>query len=110
MCKILQVNRSTYYYESNEQSSVNDEVEQAIIRIFEENQRVYGARKIKAKLQEEGMTVSRRRIGRLMKKNGLVSVYTVAQYKPHMSSCNESPPERTESRVCERSTTGSRCE
>ncbi|MBG9568362.1 transposase, partial [Brevibacillus agri] len=91
MCKILQVNRSTYYYESNEQSSVNDEVEQAIIRIFEENQRVYGARKIKAKLQEEGMTVSRRRIGRLMKKNGLVSVYTVAQYKPHMSSCNESP-------------------
>ncbi|MGF9801087.1 IS3 family transposase [Brevibacillus agri] len=91
MCKILQVNRSTYYYESNEQSSVDDEVEQAIIRIFGENQRVYGARKIKAKLQEEGMTVSRRRIGRLMKKNGLVSVYTVAQYKPHMSSCNESP-------------------
>ncbi|WP_144083851.1 IS3 family transposase [Brevibacillus panacihumi] len=90
MCKILQVNRSTYYYENNEQSSVDDEVEQAIIRIFEENQRVYGARKIKAKLQEEGMTVSRRRIGRLMKKNGLVSVYTVAQYKPYVSSCNES--------------------
>ncbi len=25
-----------------------------------------------------------------MKKNGLVSVYTVAQYKPHKTSCNES--------------------
>ncbi|MBE5396526.1 IS3 family transposase [Brevibacillus borstelensis] len=58
MCKILQVNRSTYYYESKEQSSVDDETEQAIIRIFEENQRVYGARKLKAKLHEEGMTVS----------------------------------------------------
>ncbi|QAV15153.1 hypothetical protein BA6348_21730 [Brevibacillus agri] len=91
MCTILQVNRSTYYYESNQQSSSDDEVEQAIIRIFKENQRVYGARKIKATLQKEGRTVSRRRIGRLMKKNGLVSVYTVAQYKPHKSSCNDSP-------------------
>jgi|UPI0003A917FD hypothetical protein len=43
MCKILQVNRSTYYYENNEQPSVN-EVEQAMIRICEENQRVYGAK------------------------------------------------------------------
>ncbi|USG68150.1 IS3 family transposase [Brevibacillus ruminantium] len=92
MCKILQVNRSTYYYESKEPSSIDDdEVEQAIIRIFEENQRVYGARKIKAKLHKDGLTVSRRRIGRLMKKNALVSVYTVAQYKPNVSSCNESP-------------------
>ncbi|MGV3139851.1 IS3 family transposase [Brevibacillus agri] len=91
MCTILQVNRSTYYYESNQQSSSDDEVEQAIIRIFKENQRVYGARKIKATLQKEGRTVSKRRIGRLMKKNGLVSVYTVAQYKPHKSSCNDSP-------------------
>lgn len=91
MCNILHVNRSTYYYESSQQPSTDDEVEQAIIRIFEENQRVYGARKIKATLQEQGMIVSRRRIGRLMKKNGLVSVYTVAQYKPHVSSCNDSP-------------------
>ncbi|MCC0563971.1 MULTISPECIES: IS3 family transposase [Brevibacillus] len=42
---------------------------------------------MKAKLQEEGITVSRRRIGRLMKKNGLVSVYTVAKYK--VASCND---------------------
>lgn len=91
MCIVLKVNRSTYYYESSQQSSSDDEVEQAIIRIFEENQRVYGARKIKVILHEQGMIVSRRRIGRLIKKNGLVSVYTVAQYKPHVSSCNDSP-------------------
>ncbi|MEJ8548797.1 IS3 family transposase [Brevibacillus borstelensis] len=91
MCNILKINRSTYCYESSQQPSTKDEVEQAIIRIFEENQRVYGARKIKATLQEKGMIVTRRRIGRLMKKNGLVSVYTVAQYKPHASLCNDSP-------------------
>ncbi|AOH54919.1 hypothetical protein ABE28_011200 [Peribacillus muralis] len=36
------------------------------------------------------LTVSRRRIGRIMKEQGLVSSYTVAQYKPQQSSCNES--------------------
>lgn len=90
MCTILQVNRSTYYYENSQQSSSDDEVELAIIRIFEENQRVYGTRKIKAVLQKEGQTVSRRRIGRWMRKNGLVSAYTFAQYKPKKSPCNES--------------------
>lgn len=33
--------------------------------------------------------MSRRRIGRLMKKNGLASAYTVAEYKPHKGTCNE---------------------
>lgn len=36
------------------------------------------------------LVVSRRRIGRLMKKNGLVSTYTVAQFKPHKTTCNNS--------------------
>lgn len=36
------------------------------------------------------MTVSRRRIGRIMNEQGLVSTYTVAQYKPHKATCNES--------------------
>jgi len=89
MCRVLQVNRSTYYYESTSRT-VDNEVEQAVIDIFESNQRVYGTRKIKVELKKLGMTVSRRRIGRLMKKNGLVSVYTVAQYKPNKTACNES--------------------
>ncbi|QMV44810.1 transposase [Cohnella cholangitidis] len=48
---------------------------------------------MKAILRKEGMVVSRRRIGRLMKNNGLVSVYTVApvaQYKPNVSTFNDS--------------------
>ena len=89
MCRVLKVNRSSYYYESICRP-VDDRAEQAIIRVFETNQRVYGTRKIKVELKKLGMIVSRRKIGRLMKKNGLVSVYTVAQYKPHSTRCNES--------------------
>ncbi|MGI1660579.1 MULTISPECIES: IS3 family transposase [unclassified Dehalobacter] len=88
MCKVLQVNRSSYYYKSTYQE-VEDDVEQHVIEIFESNQRVYGTRKIKIELQKKNLTVSRRRIGRLMKKNGLVSTYTVAQYKPFKTKCNE---------------------
>ncbi|WP_419888965.1 IS3 family transposase [Paenibacillus xylanexedens] len=40
-----------------------------------------GTRKIRTKLQEQGYTVSRRRIRRIMKEQGLVSTYTIAQYK-----------------------------
>ena len=36
-----------------------------------------------------GQQVSRRRIGRIMKQEGLVSNYTVAQFKPHTDKCNE---------------------
>ena len=39
----------------------------------------------------EPKLVSRRRIGRLMQNLGLVSNYTVAQFKPHKSSCNKAP-------------------
>lgn len=41
-------------------------------------------------LKKLDIVVSRRRISRLMKKDGLVYVYTVAQYKVHKTTCNES--------------------
>lgn len=37
--------------------------------------------------------VSRRRIGRIMKQEGLVSNYTTAQFKPQKDTCNESKTE-----------------
>lgn len=57
--------------------------------IFHKNRKAYGTRKIKAKLQERGLIVSRRRIGRIMQERGLVSTYTIAQFKPHKTACNE---------------------
>lgn len=89
MCKVLQINRSTYYYEAKPRT-IDTSVKEAIIKIFENNRRVNGTRKIKVELKKLDMIVSRRRIGRLMKENGLVSAYAVAQYKKHKSLCNES--------------------
>jgi len=103
MCKVLNVKRSTYYYESTHHSS-DDAVEQAIVKIFEQNQRVYGTRKIKVELKKLNFIVSRRKIGRLMTKNGLVSAYTVAQYKPHKTQCNESDVKNELGRVFEKET------
>lgn len=89
LCSVLQVNRSTYYYETKPHP-VDHSVEDAVVKVFTNNYRVYGTRKIKVELKKLGMVVSRRRIGRIMKRNGLVSAYTVAQYKPHKNKCNES--------------------
>ncbi|KJD42227.1 transposase [Paenibacillus terrae] len=88
MCDVLQIARSTFYYEASEPSP-EDEVTSAIVDIFQKNRKAYGTRKIKVKLHERGLVVSRRRIGRVMKEQGLVSTYTVAQYKPHTTACNE---------------------
>lgn len=89
MCLVLQVPRSTYYYESKAKETT-DEITPKIIKIFKASRNNYGTRKIKVELKKLGYIVSRRKIGRVMKQNGLVSNYTVAQYKPHMDKCNES--------------------
>ncbi|MFX3640458.1 MAG: IS3 family transposase [Candidatus Pristimantibacillus sp.] len=88
MCGVLQIAKSTFYYEAKEQAN-EDAVTEAIVDIFHKNRKAYGTRKLKVKLQERGMVVSRRRIGRIMKEQGLVSTYTVSQYKPHKTACNE---------------------
>lgn len=89
MCEVLQISRSTYYYESKSMTS-EDEVTPKVIEIFKASRNNYGTRKIKVELEKLGLTVSRRKIGRIMKAHGLVSNYTVAQYKPHVDKCNES--------------------
>ncbi len=88
MCNVLEIAKSTFYHEAKEKPN-EDELTEAIVEIFHNNRKVYGTRKIKVKLQERGLIVSRRRIGRIMQEQGLVSTYTVAQFKPHKTPCNE---------------------
>lgn len=92
MCRVLQVNRSTYYYEArrerDESALVSD-----ITDIFKASRNNYGTRKIKKELQKKGEQVSRRRIGRIMRQEGLVSNYTTAQFKPQKDKCNEAEVE-----------------
>jgi putative transposase len=89
MCKVLQIPRSTYYYEAK-QAPDESGLTAEITKIFKESRNNYGTRKIKIKLSDLGYQVSRRRIGRIMKQEGFVSSYTVAQFKPHVDKCNES--------------------
>jgi len=94
MCDVLQLSRSTFYYQMQEREEQlralqDSELAEIIKDIFIRNRSNYGTRKIKIELQQQGLQISRRRIGRLMKQEGLVSNYTVAQFKPHPAACNE---------------------
>ncbi|MCM3390740.1 IS3 family transposase (plasmid) [Ureibacillus chungkukjangi] len=96
MCNVLNIAKSTYYYHANlseKEAHNTEEVELSneIERLFKESRSNYGTRKLKVELKKQKMVVSRRRIGRIMKQLGLVSKYTVAQYKPYKQTCNEAP-------------------
>ncbi|SFI41250.1 Transposase InsO and inactivated derivatives [Tindallia magadiensis] len=89
MCLVLKIPRSTYYYDAKR--VVKEEpFTDPVIQVFRESRNNYGARRIKAALQKKGHRLSRKRIQRIMKENGLVSNYTVAQYKAHARKAPES--------------------
>lgn len=90
MCRVLKISRSTYYYESKRIINDIEELDKKIIDIFHDSYDNYGTRKIKVELEKIGLTVSRRKIGKIMKENGLFSSYTIAKYRVHKSTCNES--------------------
>jgi len=89
MCLVLKISRSTYYYEVREKKT-NNELTETIIDIFKKSRNNYGARKIRVELKKKNMQVSRRRISRIMKHEGLLSSYTVVNFKPQPTPCNES--------------------
>lgn len=89
MCEVLQIPRSTYYYEAKAKPDETD-LTSSIVDIFTASRNNYGTRKIKVKLKEINIIASRRRIGRIMKQEGLVSNYTTAQFHPKKDTCNES--------------------
>jgi putative transposase len=95
MCSVLQVNRQTYYNQVNKSKNLpierkkTDRNTEAVCRSFQESRGTYGQRRIKAELHAQGITLSRRRIGRIMKANGLVSCYTKAKYRPHRLATNQ---------------------
>lgn len=88
MCKILKISRSLVYYKPKNQRK-DKELENHIIRIFKESKNNYGSRKIKVELGKIGYQVSIRRIRKYMDLNGLVSNYTVKQFKVNKATCNE---------------------
>ncbi|HCV1347673.1 TPA: IS3 family transposase [Staphylococcus aureus] len=93
MGNVLKILRSTYCdsikRKDNKITKDDSNVERAVINIFNANRKVFATRRIKNHLNDKGHTVSRRKIGRIMKKYNLVSVYTKAKYKNHPKETNE---------------------
>lgn len=87
MCKVLGISRSSYYT-YKETTPQQDILCKKIVEIFYKSKQIYGTRKIKIELQKLGYVVSRRKISRIMKLNGLVSVYTMKSYKVHKDQTN----------------------
>ena len=82
-CKLLSVNRSSYYYQSSGESELNLE----LMRLIDEQYLktpFYGHRQMTKHLRREDYAVSRTRIGRLMKLMGLSAIYQKPNTsKPH---------------------------
>ena len=89
MCKILNISRS-HYYNYKEDENKKDPLTKEVKEIFRDSKKTYGTRRIKVVLESKGYVVSRRRIGRIMAEEGLVSVYTKAQYKVYPTVSNDS--------------------
>ena len=87
MCKVLNISRSLVYYKYKTKK-VDTKLENLIIKIFKDSKNNYGSRKIKFKLKELGYIISLKRIRRIMNKYGLVSNYTIKQFKNHNSKVN----------------------
>lgn len=88
MCRKLGIPRSLVYYRRKTRR-IDSKLENAVISIFNASNSNYGSRKIKVELEKENIIASRRKIRRIMDKYGLVSNYTIKQFKVHKSTCNE---------------------
>jgi putative transposase len=75
MCRLLEVSRSGYYEWLRRPPSVHAEATQQlrdkVAGYFAQGRGTYGTRRIKYLLAQEGLVVSRRRIGRLLTQAGL---------------------------------------
>lgn len=88
MCIILGISRQAYYYQPKKKPDEAD-LEEAVETIFIQSRKNYGTRKIKKELAHQGLILSRRKIGRLMKNRNLTSNYTRARFKATPSAINE---------------------
>jgi transposase InsO family protein len=76
-------------YYKNSVKVVDTRLENAVIREFYRSRENYGTRKLKIVLGRQGIVASRRRIGKIMKRYGLASKYTLRQKKRTKSAVNE---------------------
>ena len=91
LCEVLKLPRGTYYNRKRNQGLMNsyqksDEALKPLVeKVFHDNMDLLGRKPIKKKLQDMGITVSERRVARLMKELGLrvaQAPYSAEHLKP----------------------------
>ncbi len=74
LCKLMKIGRSGYYAWKKRAPSAHEQEDQAmkslIKPIFEDSRDSYGSRRITAQLRRVGVSISRRRMSRLMREEG----------------------------------------
>jgi len=75
LCQFMDISRSRYYHWLTAPKTKREEDNERLIEqlkmLFEKGRGTYGTRRLKSKFLEQGVIVSRRRIGRLMVQSGL---------------------------------------
>lgn len=78
MCRVLKVTKSGYYHWKDRKPSRRDierqEITFQIKKVYNESKSRYGSPKIAIELQESGWKVSRPRVARIMRKEGIRSI------------------------------------
>lgn len=88
-CGILGVAKSTCHWVlEHPEAERADPYEKDVERVWRDSGKVYGARKIRHALGHEGVTLSRRRVNRIMKGNGMAGSYSKAAYRPRPAGPN----------------------
>lgn len=87
MCKVLEIPRSSFYYQEKPKT-IDTDLENAVIEEFKKSRNNYGTRKLKFVLKRRNHIISRRKIGEIMKKYSLVSNYTLRQRNKHKNDVN----------------------
>ena len=84
------VPRSTYYWMTGHPETEHvDPIAGDVRAVRCDSRERYGARKIKAALGRKGVTASRRRIGNIMREQGMTSAYARGRSEPHRTRADE---------------------
>jgi len=80
MCKVLAVSRSGYYNWQGRRPSkralANKQMRGMLRSIYQSSKKIYGSPKIAAELRDRGYSISRPRVARIMRLEGMRSIRT----------------------------------
>ena len=89
-CRIPDVPRSTYYWMTGHPGTERaDPIAGDVRAVRRDGRERHGARKIKAALERRGVTASRRRIGGIMREQGMTGAYARGRSEPHRTRVDE---------------------